>query len=370
MQILITGAEGFIGKNLKFRLQELDNYNIKTFSRKDNADSLSSLIADVDIIFHLAGVNRSKDPQDFISGNCELTSEIIANIKRIGRSIPIVLTSSTQALMDNIYGRSKLAAEKMLKAFNQESGNPIFIYRLSNVFGKWAKPNYNSVVATFCNNIANSLPIQIHDRTAKLKLVYIDDVIDSFIDLINTIYSQNQQYIEVPLFYNTTVGEIADIINSFPEIQKSDITERVGHGLVRALYSTYLSYLPKNKFSYSLIKHEDQRGSFVEMLKTKDSGQFSYFTAHPGVTRGGHYHHTKTEKFLVIKGTALYRFRHIVTKEYFELKVNGSDPTIVETIPGWSHDIINIGTEELVVMLWANEIFDNQHPDTVPFKVN
>ncbi len=370
MQILITGAEGFIGKNLQVRLQELNEHNIITFSTRDSIDSLSSLIANADIIYHLAGVNRPKDPQAFINGNYELTSKIIAEIKKTGKAIPIILTSSTQAVLDNPYGKSKLAAEEALKGFSQDSGNPIFIYRLPNVFGKWAKPNYNSAVATFCNNIANGLPIQIHDRTAKLRLVYIDDVIDSFVDLMHTFHSKKEQYIEVPVVYDTTVGEVADIINSFTEIQSSGITERVGAGLVRALYSTYLSYLPKDKFSYSLIKHEDPRGSFVEMLKTKDSGQFSYFTAHPGVTRGGHYHHTKTEKFLVIKGTALYRFRHIVTGEYFELTVEGSEPTIVETIPGWSHDITNIGTEELVVMLWANEIFDRQKPDTVTFKVN
>lgn len=369
MNILITGANGFVGKNLRVRLSELNGYTILVYNKNQSLIELEQLVSASDFVFHLAGINRPQHPAEFVHGNSELTEQLCALVAKSGRDIPVVISSSTQAELDNPYGLSKRAAEEAVLKLKQEQNNTVYIYRLPNVFGKWSKPNYNSAVATFCHNIAHDLQIAINDPSAKLNLVYIDDVVTAFIDLL-TLRADAEVYQEVTPIYQTTVGELADIVKSFKDSLVSGITPRVGTGLVRALYSTYLSFLPLAKFSYPLVKHEDPRGSFVEMLKTPDCGQFSFFTAHPGITRGGHYHHTKTEKFLVIKGRAKYRFRQIVTDEYYELDADGNNPVVVETIPGWSHDITNIGDNELVVMLWANEIFDREKPDTVGFKVN
>jgi UDP-2-acetamido-2,6-beta-L-arabino-hexul-4-ose reductase len=244
---------------------------------------------------------------------------------------------------------------------------PAVIFRLPGVFGKWCKPNYNSVVATFCHNIARGLPIQINDPMAHLSLVYLDDVISALIDAIDAPTGTSEGVV-LPE-YTTTLGELADQILAFEHCRSSLITERVGTGLVRALYATYISYLPEERFSYELPQYSDPRGVFVEMLKTIDSGQFSYFTAGPGITRGGHYHHSKTEKFLVIKGKALFRFRHLLTNEFIVFHVAGEQARVVDTIPGWSHDITNVGNDEMIVMLWANEIFDRKNPDTVTNEV-
>ena len=238
------------------------------------------------------------------------------------------------------------------------------LYRLANVFGKWSRPDYNSAVATFCHNIARGLPIQVNDAAAPLRLVYIDDVVAELLRFLADPGTGVGLRQAGPV-YATTVGELARQIEAFKDVRTSLVTERVGTGLVRALYATYVSFLPPQAFSYGVPKYGDARGVFVEMLKTPDCGQFSFFTAHPGITRGGHYHHTKTEKFLVIKGVARYRFRHLVTDEVFELDSTGDEPLVVDTIPGWAHDITNIGDDELVVMLWANEIFDRQNPDTI-----
>ena len=242
-------------------------------------------------------------------------------------------------------------------------GSPVHIFRLPNVFGKWARPNYNSAVATFCHNVARDLPIQISDPKAVIRLVYIDDVVRRLIAVMDGSVA-DAPFVSVEPEYQVSVGELAEQLYAFRDSRQTMVTERVGTGLVRALYSTYLSYLPPDRFTYEVPKHGDPRGVFVEMLKTRDSGQFSYFTAHPGITRGGHYHHSKTEKFLVIKGHACFRFRHIVTGEFYELHTSGEQPEIVETVPGWTHDITNVGDDEMIVMLWANEIFDRENPDT------
>lgn len=370
MNILITGANGFVAKNLLVRLKELGSHSILTYIKEQSLIELEALVAKSDFIFHLAGVNRPQNPAEFTHGNTGLTEQLCELVANSGRDIPIVISSSTQAELDNPYGLSKRAAEDALLKLKREQNNTVYIYRLPNVFGKWSRANYNSAVATFCHNIAHDLPITINDPLAKLNLAYIDDVVASFVGLLALGDDNAETHQNVTPIYQTTVGDLADIIESFKDSIVSGITPRVGTGLVRALYSTYLSFLPLAKFSYPLVKHEDPRGSFVEMLKTPDCGQFSFFTAHPGITRGGHYHHTKTEKFLVIKGKAKYRFRQIVTNEYYELDADGNNPVVVETIPGWSHDITNIGDDELVVMLWANEIFDREKPDTIGFKVN
>lgn len=371
-RILVTGANGFIGKNLVVRLNELTGISVSSFVRGDDLRSLPELIAKSDAVIHLAGENRPADEAAFAHVNTELTAVVCDAIQqeyaKSGRCIPMVLASSTQAERDNPYGRSKLAAEAAVRALSQATGNPCVIFRLPGVFGKWCKPDYNSVVATFCHNIARELPIQINDPSANLRLVYVDDVVAEMIATLENPVA-GCIYANVSTEYSTTLGELATQIRAFGDCKSTLMTERVGTGLVRALYATYVSYLPVEKFSYAVPQHGDPRGVFVEMLKTPDSGQFSYFTAHPGITRGGHYHHTKTEKFLVIKGEALFRFRQLLTNELVDLRTSGEKPQVVDTIPGWTHDITNVGSEEMIVMLWANENFDRQKPDTVASKV-
>jgi UDP-2-acetamido-2,6-beta-L-arabino-hexul-4-ose reductase len=371
-RILVTGANGFIGKNLIVRLNELVNITVSSFVRGDDRAHLPQLVAQVDAVVHLAGENRPADESAFSQVNAELTLALCDAIQQesasTGRHVPLLLTSSIQAERDNPYGRSKFAAEQAVLALAQDTSNPCVVFRLPGVFGKWCRPNYNSVVATFCYNLTRDLPIQINDPNASVKLAYIDDVVDS---LLNTLEATSLGYTQAAVEpeYTITVGELAAQIRAFADCRTTLMSERVGEGLVRGLYATYVSYLPNEKFSYKVPQYADPRGVFVEMLKTPDSGQFSYFTAHPGITRGGHYHHTKTEKFLVIKGEALFRFRHLLTDELVELRTSGTTPQVVDTIPGWTHDITNVGDDELIVMLWANENFDRQKPDTVARKV-
>ncbi len=371
-RVLVTGANGFIGKNLVVRLSELPGIIVSTFVRGDDVAQLPTLVANADAVLHLAGENRPANEAAFAQVNTGLTAALCSAIEHefasTGRHVPLVLASSTQAERDNAYGRSKLAAEQAVQALVNTTGNPCVVFRLPGVFGKWCKPNYNSVVATFCHNLARGLPIQVNDAAASLRLVYVDDVVSAFLAALQAPAPGWAQAAVAPE-YSITVGGLATQIGAFADCRTSLMSERVGTGLVRALYATYVSYLPNECFAYAVPQHADARGVFVEMLKTPDSGQFSYFTAHPGITRGGHYHHTKTEKFLVIKGEALFRFRHLLTDELVELRTSGTKPQVVDTIPGWSHDITNVGDDEMVVMLWASENFDRQKPDTVVSKV-
>jgi UDP-2-acetamido-2,6-beta-L-arabino-hexul-4-ose reductase len=368
MKVLVTGANGFIGKNLIVFLQERTGIEVLGFVRGESASDLTAKVAQVDFVFHLAGVNRPQHDEEFVLGNRDLTVALCDAIRASGRAIPVVYTSSTQVERNNAYGASKRGAEDALRDLSAEPGQSVWIYRLSNVFGKWCRPNYNSAVATFCHNIVNDLPITVNDPAAPLRLVYVDDVAQAFLSHLEE-SAHGLHFSEVTPVYQTTVGKLVDQLLAFRRGREDLITEPVGQGLVRALYSTYISYYSTEQFAYPLVKHEDARGVFVEMLKTRDSGQFSYFTAHPGVTRGGHYHHTKTEKFLVIKGSARFCFRHIDTGATHEYRTSGAYPEVVETIPGWSHDITNVGEDEMVVMLWANEVFDRKKPDTVSYKV-
>lgn len=365
MKILITGSNGFIGQNLRLRLCELDTFEVISHLREDKDCDLEEKVKKADGIVHLAGENRPLSEKDFVEVNVNFTAKLCKLVEKNNLRIPIIFSSSSQATIDNPYGRSKLLAEECIKELNAVNDNPCFIYRLPGVFGKWCKPNYNSVVATFCNNIANNLPVKINDENHILNLVYIDDVVTSFINVLHNHDDKNVTYKKVDPEYTVSLGDLYKTIESFKRSRKNLIIDSVGDGLIRGLYATYITYLPKKDFAYPLARHEDNRGIFVEMLKTKDSGQFSFFTAYPGITRGGHYHHTKSEKFLVVKGRALFRFRNLITNEDYKVEISDKDLSIVETIPGWIHDITNIGKDEMIVMLWANEIFDPKKPDTI-----
>lgn len=367
MRVLVTGSNGFIGKNLIIRLNELD-IQVLTYTRESSTQNLEGLIKDTDFIVHLAGENRPKDEEDFDVVNAGLTMSICNTLRSLGKNTPIVLASSTQAEFDNAYGKSKLNAEASVKMLEVDTGCSVYVYRLPGVFGKWCKPNYNSVVATFCHNISHNLPVQVNNPDFELSLVYIDDVVEEFVKVIQGAKGDKKE-LSVQPEYKIKLGDLSDQIKIFRESRDSLIIEKVGSGLIRKLYSTYLSYLSPEQFSYSIPSYGDERGMFAEMLKTKDSGQFSFFTAKPGVTRGGHYHHSKTEKFLVVQGRAKFGFRNVATDETHEIVTTNKELKIVETVPGWSHDITNVGTEEIIVMLWANEIFDPDNPDTIAHKV-
>jgi UDP-2-acetamido-2,6-beta-L-arabino-hexul-4-ose reductase len=367
MCVLVTGAHGFIGKNLIVRLNELD-IQVATYTRENSTQDLEELIEGANCIVHLAGENRPKDEKDFNVVNAGLTASICDAVRSSGKNTPIILASSTQAELENTYGKSKLDAEVSVKALEIDTGCPVHVYRLPGVFGKWCKPHYNSVVATFCHNISHDLPIQVNNPDFELSLVYIDDVVEEFVKTIQGAKDDKKELLVQPE-YKIKLGDLAGQIKMFRESRDSLITERVGSGLVSKLYSTYLSYISPEQFAYSIPSYGDERGMFAEMLKTKDSGQFSFFTAKPGVTRGGHYHNSKTEKFLVIQGEARFGFRHVALDETHEIVTTSKELKIVETVPGWSHDITNIGTEDMIVMLWANEIFDPDNPDTITHKV-
>lgn len=371
-RILVTGAEGFIGKNLCFRLGEIPGVEILKFTRGDDVETLRSLIAESDAVVHLAGENRPTNPDAFMEINHGLTANLCDAIREevnsTGRKVPIVFASSSQSTLDNPYGRSKLAGEQVLENLADEADVSVSVFRLPGVFGKWSKPNYNSVVATFCHNIARAIPIHISEPDKAISLVYIDDVVDALLSAVENPV-RGYSVVKVVPEYTITLRGLADAIRGF-ELDRSNLQiASVGSGLDRALYATYISYLPSDRFSYDIRQHADARGNFVEVLKTNRCGQFSFFTAAPGVTRGGHYHHSKVEKFVVIRGEALFKFRHIVTDERFEMRTSGGKPRVVETIPGWAHDVTNVGKEDLIVMLWANEIFDHDRPDTISSRV-
>jgi len=370
MRVLITGANGFIGKNLQLHLAERKDVEVICFTRSHSVTQLPDLLQGVDFVIHLAGINRPQDPQEFVTGNADLTQALCNAVCDVasttGKKMPIICTSSTQSGRDTPYGQSKLVAEGALQSAALTHGIPAHVFRLPNVFGKWCKPNYNSAVATFCHNIARGMPILVNDAAAAMTLVYVDDVIARFVQLMDGADASTgaDGFATVSPQYSTTVGELAAQIKAFRDTRATLVTERVGTGLVRALYATYVSYLPVEEFAYVVPQHADPRGVFVEMLKTPDCGQFSFFTAHIGITRGGHYHHSKSEKFLVIKGQARFRFRHMQTGQTHKIFTSGEKSEIVETVPGWTHDITNIGAEEMVVMIWANEVFDPKRSDT------
>jgi len=319
-------------------------------------------------VYHLAGVNRPKDPADFATGNTGFTKTLCDALAASGRRVPVAYSSSTQAALDNPYGRSKKGAEDALLDYARTTGAVVHLSRLTNVFGKWCRPHYNSGVATFCHSITRGLPITVNDPAAPLQLLYVDDVVAALTRLLSSAQAEGG-FVEAGPVYATTVGEVAQTLQDFAKGRQSLMASTVGTGLARALYATYVSHLPPESFDYALPRQVDPHGELVEMLKTPDCGVFSYFTARPGATRDEHYHHSKTEKFLVIRGTAHFGFRHIETGQVHEVITRGGDARVVESVPGWAHNITNVGDDELIVMLWASEVFDPEHPDTVAMKV-
>lgn len=368
MRIVVTGGDGFIARTLRLRLAELGHAEVTSLTRATESGAWQATLAAADVVYHLAGVNRPRDSSQFGPGNAGLTSSVCDALAAAGRRATVVLSSSTQAALDHPYGRSKRDAEDAVGRYAATTGARGCVLRLPNVFGKWARPNYNSAVATFCHNIARGLPVTLHDEAAPLRLVHVDDVVEAMLALLPP--SGVTGAVAVMPVYETTVAEVAAMLRGFAESRTTLTIARVGTGFTRALYSTYVSYLPPDAFAYPLVRHEDPRGAFSEVLRTPDAGQFSFFTAHPGVTRGGHYHHTKTEKFLVVKGNARFRFRHIVTSEQCDIMVRAEEGRVVDTVPGWAHDVTNVGDDEMIVLLWANETFDPQKPDTIPAQMN
>lgn len=397
MNILITGAKGFVGKNLVANLQNIKEGKNRTriFSVDDiyefDVDTDISLLDEycknADFVFNFAGVNRPQNNEEFMQGNFGFASTLLNTLKKYNNTCPVVLSSSIQATLigryDSDYGRSKKAGEELFFDYAKETGAKVLVYRFPNLFGKWCKPNYNSAVATFCNNIANDLPIQVNDRNTQLELLYIDDLIEEMFDAIEgkehhcefdgieTVMKDNGQYCAVPQTHKVTLGEIADLLESFKSQPKTLIMPRIpANSFAKKLYSTYLSYLPKDKTSFPLKMNIDDRGSFTELLKTADCGQFSVNISKPGITKGQHWHNSKWEFFIVVSGHGLIQERKIGSDEVIEFEVSGDKIEAVHMLPGYTHNIINLSdTQNLVTVMWANEQFDPNYPDTFFEKV-
>lgn len=360
--VAVTGAAGFVGNNLLLRLTE-QGHQVRPILRDTPDDQVEAALGEADIVFHLAGANRPVDDDDYLRSNRDYSRRVAEAVARGERKPLLIHSGSGKALDDTPYGRSKRAAEEVLLELAASGDATVSIWRLPNIFGKWARPDYNSAVATFCHNAARGQPLRIDDAAAPLSLLHIDDLIDQWLPLLAA--HPESGIVEPANVYRTTVGAVAEIISTFPARRQQGDVEGLGAGLMGALYSTYVAAIPVDQASLPLDPKSDPRGSFVELLRTTGSGQLSFFTAHPGVTRGGHYHHSKVEKFVVAQGRARFRFRHMLSGEEFELNGSADQPNVVETIPGWTHDVTNIGDVELVVIAWANEVFDPERPDTV-----
>ncbi len=362
MKLLITGSHGFIARNFISHLKEKENIDIITFDSTDTIDKIKNNINNIDFIFHLAGVNRTSNNEDFYKGNYELTKSIVDIVKKVNPEIPFVYSSSIQAQLDNDYGRSKKQAEDYIL----ESLSNAYVFRLHNVFGKWCKPNYNSVIATFCYNISHNIDIHVDDVNKELELIYIDDICDTFLKLIDGIdcsECENSYHYIMPR-YKKTLGYIANKINEFKNTTNSIFVPNTGDEFVKKLYATYISYVPVNELIYNAKQNVDERGSFTELVRTLDSGQFSVSISKKGITRGNHYHHTKMERFIVIKGKAKISLEHIETNEHYDFVVDDKDVKIVTIPVGYTHNITNIGEDEMVLVMWCNELFDSEKPDT------
>lgn len=382
MKILVTGAKGFVGRNLISQLHNIQSGKAKNYAiageeflvYEYDIDSdpleLDVYCKQADFVFNLAGVNRPKDQAEFMKGNFGFTSMLLNTLKKYKNTCPVMISSSTQAALNNPYGESKRAGEQLLFKYAQETGGKVLVYRFPNVFGKWCRPNYNSAVATFCNNVANGSPIQVNDPSVEMNLVYVDDVVDELIGALSATEHRCGNYCEVPVVHTITLGSIVELIYSFKDMPNNLSVPNLSDEFVKKLYSTYLSYLPQEKFCYPLHMNVDARGSFTEIIRTPDRGQFSVNISKPGITKGQHWHHTKNEKFIVVGGCGLIQLRKIGTDEVLNFEVSGKKIEVVEMIPGYTHNIINLSdTEDLVTFMWCNECFDPNKPDTYFEKV-
>ncbi len=373
MNILITGANGFIGRNLAAWLAPSTDSRVLRYDLGNSLDELAQMLAQIDFVFHLAGVNRPLTEGEFQTGNVDFTAYLCAELVKLGRPVPLLLSSSIQAALDNPYGVSKREAEAVVTKYAHQANARVVIYRLQNVFGKWCRPNYNSVTATFCYNIAHDLPISISDPARELEMIHVDDVVNHFMqELKASDGTQGQvdiQTRQVTPSYKVTLGRLADLIRSFRQSRASLRVPDMSDEFTRKLYGTYLSYLEPDDFAYNLDKKSDTRGSLAEFIKSPAIGQVFISRTKPGITRGNHYHHTKTEKFLVVEGEAIVRFRHIETAAMIEYPVSGTDFRVVDIPTGYTHSIQNVGTTELITLFWSSEVFDPNWPDTYAMPV-
>ncbi len=371
LPILITGYAGFVGKNLVAELKNQGYENLLLFERDDTPETLARYASQASFVIHLAGINRPKDPSEFYSGNAGLTEVLLAELEKAANKAPVLVTSSVQAALDNDYGKSKKQAEDAIFAHGDKLGSPVYVFRMEGVFGKWCRPNYNSVVATFCHNIARDLPIQVRDPAFELPLVYIDDVVRCILDALDGKVQKDAEGIcRIHPVHSVTLGRLAELLYSFKESRQSlAVPALAPDSFEKKLYSTYLSYLPTDAFKYPLTMHVDERGSFTEFLRSPERGQVSVNISKPGIVKGNHWHHTKNEKFLVVKGQGLIRLRRIDSQEVLEYPVSGDKPEVVDIPVGYTHSIENVGSEDMITVMWANEAFDPDHPDTYFLKV-
>lgn len=369
MKILVTGARGFVGKNLIAELRNREYTDILEFSRETDQILLDEYCKEADFVYHLAGVNRPKDQSEFMDGNYGFTSTLLETLKKQKNNCPVLISSSIQAELDNPYAISKKAGEDLLFEYSKETEAKVLVYRLPNVFGKWSRPNYNSAVATFCHNVAHDLPITVNDPNAIMNLVYIDNVVSEFINALGGKENIKGDFCEVPVVHTISLGKIVDIIYSFKKSRDERTVPKMSEPFTKKLYSTYLSYLPKDQFNYPLKMNIDQRGSFTEFIKTPERGQVSVNVSKPGITKGNHWHHTKNEKFLVVSGNGVIRFRKIGTDEIIEYFVSSDKLEVVDIPTGYTHNIENLGEIDMVTIMWANEYFDPEKPDTFYLEV-
>ena len=364
-KVLVTGAKGFIGKNLVLELKNRKTFEIFECDVDTTEEQLAQFAKECEFVFHLAGVNRPQRTEEFMEGNYGFTTKLLEILQKNGNMSPILMSSSIQAKLDNDYGKSKKAGEDYILDYGSKNSIATYVFRLPNVYGKWCRPNYNSAIATFCNNIARGLEIKVNDRSTLLTVVYIDDVVNAFIDATDGIVARDDEgYCKVPVEDKITLGEIVDTLYSFKDSRKTLSVANMNRGVIKKLYSTYLSYLPEDEFAYDLRMNADARGSFTEFLRTDGQGQVSINISKPHIVKGNHWHHTKNEKFLVVKGTGVIRFRKIGTDNVIEYPVSGDKLQVVDIPCGYTHNIENVGDDDMVTVMWANEPFDKDRPDT------
>jgi UDP-2-acetamido-2,6-beta-L-arabino-hexul-4-ose reductase len=364
VKILVTGAKGFVGKNLIVTLERIEGLEIYQFDIDTDPALLATYTKDCEFVFHLAGVNRPQNEREFMEGNFGFTSKLFNSLKNSHNICPVLMTSSSQAALDNPYGQSKKAGEDLLFSYGQETGAKVLVYRLPNVFGKWCRPNYNSAVATFCHNIAHDLAIKVNDPNVIMNLVYIDDVVEEFIRALNGNETREGDFCLVPIVHTIKLGKIVKLIYSFKNSRGELAIPDMADAFTKKLYATYLSYLPEGQFSYPLKMNLDNRGSFTEMIRTPERGQVSVNISKPGITKGNHWHHTKNEKFLVVSGRGVIRFRKVGSDKVIEYHISGEKLEVVDIPPGYTHNIENLGDSDMVTIMWANECFDPEKPDT------